>query len=313
MTTVVSKSSYINSLSTKEDKYIVLFLNKLAKEAQRLNDPIYKQLYTSLVSLYHRGCFKLHFMDRNAEKDNLMRYTYGYYSAYENAIYLVVDKNNFETKWLGLATDYDNFTEKSIKSFVVTCVHELMHYCCNNYNESFVKIWRQTIYTHIWNTFKNLIDSSFYDFVDPISAHNISAEQFFNDPNYKKAFDTYFNSIMINIKFRLHSLTKRYNDILSTLYSKHPFLFARFFDNVLVCGIKLHEGIFTSVTMKIYYALQKAYYDVNPQFRNIKMYSLFYQEMFDFSEIACIFATYAKYAPKQQHLVIKTLELINVV
>nr|DAE84980.1 MAG TPA: hypothetical protein [Caudoviricetes sp.] len=307
----ILNSKNFKLVNDRYDKYIDMFMDKLKNEAARTNDPIYKQLYIALDNLYNRGQFKIHFIDANKDSDRMIKYTYGYYSAFKNSIYLVVDKDNFESKWFGVATDYDNFTEKSIKSFVVTCTHELMHYCSNTYYESFVKIWRQTMYTHIWNVFKHIIDRDFYEFVDPISAHNFSQKDFLESADYKATFDAYFNSIMINIKFRLQSLNKRYNDILSTLYSKQKFMYARFFDNVLVSTIKLHEGVFNDTSMKIYHAIQSAYYDMAPSFRNIKMYSMFYQELFDFSEVACIFATYAKWAPDQMKLVLKTLQLIQ--
>ena len=312
---MITMSQVLTTSSTKivnnqYDKYINMFMRKLKEEVIRTNDPIYKQLYIALDNLYNKNQFKIHFVTNN-DSDRMIKYTYGYYSAYENSIYLVVDKDNFESKWFGVATDYDNFTEKSIRSFVITCTHELMHYCSNTYYEAFIKIWRQTMYTHIWDVFKNIIDRDYYEFMDPISAHNISQKEFINNPSYKATFDAYFNSIMINIRFRLQSLNKRYNDILSTLYSRQKFMYARFFDNVLVSGIKLHEGVFNNTTMKIYHAIQSAYYNMSPMFRNIKMYSMFYQELFDFSEVACIFATYSKWAPDQAKLVLKTLQLIQ--
>ena len=295
----------------REDKLIVQILNSLSNRLND-NDIIMTELLRTLTNLHNKDQFHIMLIDRNNpnDKDSDLSNAYGYFSAYENNIYLVTDKSNFERKWLGLMTNYDTFKSNDISLFISTCLHELMHYACTNYFNSYVKIWRETIRSFIWNVFNNVRSNYFYDFVDNDVFNNITSKNFINSSGFKDAFDAYYNSLIINIKFRLKSLTKRYNDVLSTLYSKHDYKYARFFDNILVNAIKLQEGNISKTALKLYGSIYKAYIDIEPTLSNVKINNYFYQELLDFSEISCVLANYYKYAPKHIMHIKKTLALI---
>ena len=156
----------------------------------------------------------------------------------------------------------------------------------------------------------NVVKFYFSDFVDPDVFKAVSSAQFIESVPFRKAYDTYYNSLLINIRFRYKSLVKRYNDVLSTLYSKHPFEYARFFDNILINTLKLQNGDFSDVSIALYRCIQKAYIDMEPELASVKMNELFYQEMLDFSEIACVFANHYKHSRKYSKLVLDTLQLI---
>lgn len=272
-------------------------------------DNIATLLYNILLNLNERGQFHLQLVDRD-DKTNDMSDAYGYYSAYENNIYLVVDKTNFASKWFGLATDYDTLNSVDLTRFKKTCVHEMMHYCCTNYYQAFLKIWYQPIRTYIWNVFTYLVENYFYDFVDRDTFNKYTPKQFLAHPNFKKGYETYYNSISINMRFRLKSSAKRYNDVLSNLYSKQDFLFARFIDNILVGAMKLREHMFNEQSFKIYIALKNSYIKMEPTLANIKMNIGFCQELLDFSEIPCVFATFYDSCPLHSKYIEETLKLI---
>ena len=236
--------------------------------------------------------------------------TYGYFSPFQNCIYLMAAKTDFQTKWLGLATNYDLINDNSFEHFTLTILHELIHYVCSNSYESYCKLWKDTIKNFLWIVFNNICDSYFFDFVSKDVYNNISSKDFINSNNFKKAFDTYYNSLSINMKFRSSSFTKRYNDLLSTLYSKHNFAYARFFDNVLINVHKLATGDFTKTSVGVYNCIKDAYPMLVPDLQNVKINNLFYQELYEFSEISCVLATYYKYAPKYKQLIIETLDLV---
>lgn len=284
-----------------------LILDSLHDLSNRANNELYSKIVNCLMRLNYRDKFKITF---NSKLDDEIS-TYGYYSAYDNTMHLIVNKNDFGRKWFGLITDYDAINTKSIDAFMSTCAHELMHFCCTNYYEKYIAIWKDTMYKHLWTTYNILVNTALYSYIDNNNYSDITPKKFLEDPLFKKTFDAYFNSLLINVQFRLRTFIKRYNDILSTMYSKFPFKYARFFDNVIISGSKLPEGIFKHNTIALYKAIKEAYYILEPELKNVKINSLFYQEVLDLSEISCIFATYYQYAPKYQKMVYNTLSLIN--
>ena len=90
----------------QETKLLTQFLQYLGTKANK--DDIEKELVKILNLLNERGRFHLQLVDRKDQKNRDLAIAYGYYSAYENTIYLVLDKSNFESKWLGLITDFNS-------------------------------------------------------------------------------------------------------------------------------------------------------------------------------------------------------------
>lgn len=296
-------------LTDDQEKHILnQFLTFLQSKEDK--DPVELELVRVLTILNERGRFHLQLIDRSNVKSRDLSAAYGYYSAYENIVYLVVDKSNFESKWLGLATNFNMLQDDSIRMFVSTCIHELIHYTCTNHYQDFIMIWNSTFRQHLWNIFSNIVNFCYQDFVEPETFQSTTQQAFLESTNFRKAFDTYYNSLLINIKFRYKSIVKRYNDILSTLYSKHPFEYARFFDNILISTIKLQNGDYSDLAIKLYRCIHKAYIDMEPELASVKMNELFYQEMLDFSEISCVFANHYKNSKKYSKLVLDTLKLI---
>lgn len=271
-------------------------------------DDIEIELLRALQRLAQKGRFKIKIYEAGSDDEN--EYTYGYFSAFENCIYLIANKKDFQTKWLGLAVDYDNFSNESFDHFISTALHELMHYTCSNAYESYNKIWRKTFRSFLWSVFDNICNNYFFDFVSKDVYDNVTNKAFISSPDFKRAFDAYYNSLSINMRFRSSSFIKRYNDLLSTLYSKHNFRYARFFDNILVNVHKLAIGEFTPTSLKIYQCIGEAYSAIEPSLKNVKINNLFYQEMYEFSEISCVLSTYYKNAPKHRNSIIETLKLI---
>ena len=302
----LNESSEITLSKDQEKDLINQFLDYINNKEEK--DFVESSLVNILYSLNAKDILNIKVVDRDIKSD--LSSAYGYYSAYENKIYLVVDKSNFNTKWFGLKTDYNNFYKNDLSKFVKTMIHELMHYACSNYYNDYIKIWNSTFKQFIYDVLSNVLRFYFSDFVSTEVFKTISSDAFIKDPNFKRAFDTYYNSLLINIRFRYKSLIKRYNDVLSTLYSKHSFEYARFFDNILINAIKLQSGDFSDVPLKLYRCINKAYIDLESNFSNIKMSELFYQELLDFSEISCVLANYYKYTTKYSKMILDTLELI---
>ena len=292
----------------QEKQLLSQFLDYLDKKEK--NNKIEELLVKILNKLYVSNKFHLQLIDRNDPKTQEISKAYGYYSAYENNIYLIIDKSNFNKKWFGFQIDYNILNNIKFDIFIDTCVHELMHYACTNYYIQFIKLWRPTFRQYIWNVFYNIINFYFSDFVDNNIFANTTPKQFMENPAFKKAYDVYFNSLIINIRFKLSSLSKRYNDVLSTLYSQQPFEYARFFDNVLINAIKLQNGTYSDTAIKLYNCIHKAYIDIEPNLKDVRMSELFYQEILDFSEIACVLASYYKYNIDHINLIEETLNLI---
>ena len=294
----------------KESERILInnFLNSL--ENKITDNEIEKELLRTLRSLNSRDQFRIRFVNNTDSRDDDLVGAYGYYSSFDNTICLIADYKYFETKWFGLKTDYSTFKDEYMNHFLTTCLHELMHYASTNIAENFLKIWRPTMYTFIYNVFQNLCQLSFYNFVDKDVFKSMNYKKFMETNEFKKAFDIYFKSVIINIRFRMKSLVKRYNDILSTLYSKHNFQYARFFDNVFINAIKLSEHRFTKASTDLFNSIRLSYNVIEPTFSDIKMNSLFYQEILDFSEIPCMLSTYYEYVSRNVNNIISTLKLI---
>ena len=293
---------------TDEEELSLLeqILNSLQEKPNKTE--IEEVLINLLYSLKDRSILKLKFVNRNEKSD--ISNAYGYYSSYENLIYLVLDKSNFDTKWFGLKTDYTKIVTSNFDHLIQTLLHELIHYTCSNYYQGFIQLWNDTFKSFLYYTFKNLVNFYFSDFVSIEVFKSMSPKTFIDNIDFKKTFDTYYNSLLINIKFRYKSFIKKYNDILSTLYSKYNFQYARFFDNVLINAIKLQNGDYSDTPLKLFNCIKKAYRDLEPSLNNINMHVLHYQEILDFSEIACVLSTYYKYSPTYSKLILKTLQLI---
>lgn len=287
-------NDYIDQLSTITEKYIPGL-------------PLIKVLKV----LADRNLFHIKIVDRN-NKDEKLSATYGYYSSFENDINLVLDSRAFQTKWFGMQPDYNviNVSEESLARFIYTSTHELMHFVCSNRFISYLNIWRNSFKEYINTFFNNIITYNFYDYLDSQSLHKFNQKKFMGSNVYKETVNKYINSITINMKFRLKSTLKRYNDIMSTLYSHTDFEYARFIDNILISALKLQDGIYNSYSYTIYNNLKNTYYQLEPTLKNTKMTSLCYQELFDFSEISCVYAGYYKYCPNHQEQIIRSLELI---
>ena len=300
-------------LTPEQDKDLVQkFLSSFSGKIES-SDEITTILYKVLVNLFNKNQLHMQFINRNNISNNIMNLAYGYYNSYENNIYIMVDKDTFESKWLGLATDYSTIKDVHINAFITTCLHELIHFICTNYFNSFMSVWKSVFHRHIWYIFTYLINNNFYGFVDKETFKNISPKSFIEDPNFKKAFDQYFNSISVNMRFKIRSDTKRYNDILSTLYSKQNFKFGRFVDNVLINAMRIKDQSFGKTSTLLYQAIAYAYISLEPNLNNnLKELNkiLFWQELFDFSEIACVFATIYKYCPIHSKHVKETLLLV---
>lgn len=292
----------------QEKQLLSQFLDYLNKKEK--NNKIEELLVKVLNKLFENDKFHLQLIDRNDPKIQEISKAYGYYSAYENNIYLIIDKSNFDKKWFGFQINYNVLNNIKFDVFTNTCVHELMHYACTNYYIQFIKLWRATFRQYIWDVFYNIINFYFSDFVDDNIFTNTTPKNFMEDPAFKKAYDVYFNSLIINIRFKLSSLSKRYNDVLSTLYSQQPFEYARFFDNVLINAIKLQNGTYSDTAIKLYNCIHKAYIDIEPNLKDVRMTELFYQEILDFSEIACVLASYYNYNINHINLIEETLSLI---
>ena len=292
----------------QERKLLAQFLDYFNKKEK--NNKIEELVINILNKLFENNKFHLQLIDRNDPKEKDISKAYGFYSAYENNIYIIIDKSNFEKKWFGFQIDYNTLNNIKFDIFINTCVHELMHYACTNYYIQFIKIWRSLFRQYVWNVFSNVINYYFSDFVDSNTFTNIAPKKFIENISFKKAYDVYFNSLIINIRFKLSSLSKRYNDVLSTLYSQQPFEYARFFDNVLINAIKLQNGTYSDSAIKLYNCIHKAYIDIEPVLKDIKMNELFYQEILDFSEIACVLASYYNYNINHIGLIENTLNLI---
>ena len=297
-------------IDEKQEKQLLsqflTYFNQKEKE-----NPVEELVINILNKLFENNKFHLQFINRDDPKEKDISKAYGYYSAYENNIYLIIDKSNFQTRWFGFQTDFSTLNNIKFDIFINTCVHELMHYACTNYYIQFIKIWRSTFRQFIWYVFNNVISYYFSDFVSDDIFANTTPKKFIENLAFKKAYDVYFNSLIINIRFKLSSLSKRYNDVLSTLYSQQPFEYARFFDNALINAIKLQNGTYSNAALKLYNCIHKAYIDLEPNLKNVKMNELFYQEILDFSEIACVLASYYNENINSLGLIEETLRLIN--
>lgn len=302
----VGDSNYGFPKSVSEKDIISKILGVLEKSA---GSDIEEGLVKSLSRLNDRDQFHVQLIDRSSPRNRELRYAYGYYSAYDNNIYLVTDETNFGKKWFGLASDFSEIRIDEMHNFASTCLHELMHYACTNFFEAFNKIWRNTIKSYAWALFQGIVNTAFFDFADRSVFSSVGSREFLMSPDFRRAFDAYYTSVTINTRFRLKSITKRYSDILSTLYSKHSFAYARFFDNILVNAIKLQEGNFSKASMKLYSCLRNTYYVIEPSLADVKIKSLHYQEIFDFSEIVCVLATHYDKLVKNKGNILDTLSL----
>lgn len=287
-------NSYLKEIQHRVDKFAPNI--KLIKILQNLHQ--YNQLHIKIV-------------DRDDPSEKL-RNSYGYYSSYDNDIHLVLDKRFFKSGMFGLSTDYNNINidDISVLRVIYTCIHELMHFTCNNRYTQYNDIWKEPFKKFITYFFNGIINNNFYDYLDASVINKYTPATFMKNPMFKEAFNRYYNSILINMQFRIKSTLKRYNDIMSTLYSKSDFEYARFFDNILVNALKLQEGVYTTQSYNIYNTLKNTYYLMEPTLKGAKLNSLHYQELFDLSEISCIFAAYYRFAPKYNKYVDKTLALL---
>lgn len=295
-------------LSEEQEKAILQqFLTYLDQKNDK--DQIETIIVRILNILFSRNRFRLQLIDRSDPQYNDLSRAYGYYSAYENIIYLIMDKSNFTNE------KYTKLNNRDLTLFIETCIHELIHYTCTNYYLGFIKIWDSIFRQHTYHIFSNVVNLYFNDFIDNdtlVDSNDkvITPDSFLKNINFNKAYYSYYNSLLINIRFRYKSLIKRYNDVLSTLYSKQDFIYARFFDNVLINTIKLQNGDFSDTSIKLYRCIQKAYIDMEPKLLNEMNHELFYQELLDFSEIACVFSNHYKVSTKFEKLIAETLKLI---
>ena len=288
---------------TEEQQNIIIqqFLDYLKNKPDK--DSIELTIIKILDLLHSKQRFKLQLIDREDPTNKDLMRAFGYYSAYENNLYIVLDKSNF------IGSGYNKLQNKDLSIFLETCIHEVLHYISTNYYINYIAIWDPTFRSFIWRVLVNIIELYYEDFVED---DDISKDAFLSDPRFGYAYKAYYNCILINLRFRYKSLIKRYNDCLSTLYSKQSFEYARFFDNVLINTIKLQQADFSDCAVKLYRCIQKAYIDLEPALANHVNSELFYQELLDFSEISCIFANHYKLSSKFTKLIQDTLNLVKV-
>lgn len=292
-----------------ESSLLNQLLDSLRNKATK--DNIEEILVNILYSLKDKGVLKLKFVNRNSSsKESFNTRVYGFYSPFDNVIYLCLDDSNFDTKWFGMVSDYSKIIEKDYDRLLLTLLHELIHYTCVNRYLTFIKIWNDIFKKFLWAVFDNIAKYYFGDFVEIETFKNMTSSSFINSIDFKKSFDTYYNSQLINIRFRYKSHIKLYNDVLSTLYSKQKFEYARFFDNVLINALKLQREEFSNTPLEVFKCIRKAYTDIEPLMMDVKINSLHYQELFNFSEISCIMANNYRHSPLFTKLILNTLKSI---
>lgn len=274
-------------------------------------NPVYETLVTALSKLDHEGRLTLEFVDDNGTDGSC---TMGYFSSYSNSIHIMMYKPYYNTKFLGLLTDWNSINDKSVKHIMKVFLHEMVHYVAYNNTYRYLALWNKKQKVLLKYAFVKLVFNYGELFLPDalLNKKYRTLDDLLNDPKFDKTFESYYAIIRQTDMITLSDFDDVYSKIAYTLYNKCDWAWTRFFDNVFTtCITQLAEhGITDKKTYAIYKSLREAYIILFPGIEKSNTFvSMFYQELFCPSEIACIELSCADVVSSLQPLAIKTLQL----
>lgn len=279
--------------------------------AHSKGNPVYEQLCISLEKLDNLGRLGIMFEDTKKPDGG---YILGYFDSSINKLFVVIYQDDYERKFLGFLTNWEKLNSDVVIRIMHTFLHEIMHYVAYNNTSNYLKIWNKPQKYLLKATMVRLAVDHGGDFLpQTMQDKKFNVLQLANDVKFNKAFEMYYAIVRQTDMIKYSDFSyPLYNKITTTLYASCDWAWARFYDNVFTTVLQIMEyGLVDDMTTYVYEAIRKAYIELFPGIEGSKNFnSLFYQELFAPSEIACIEATASDNVPRLRPLAIKTLSLV---
>lgn len=256
---------------------------------------------------------RLEVVEADPREDKQVGKIMGYYSSYTNTVHVVIRKEDFDKKWFGLFTDYDNFNKESVVKIFYIFLHELCHYTAHNQTLGYRRVWNSPQKLLLQQVMIELI-TEYGDLFMPEGLNGkIRLKTLLDDPGFNRAFSVYYESIRRSDMIRIVNLQNLYSITSDNMYKAVAFKWARFFENVMIAAMEISYGEPTSASKALYKALRNGYLSFWPGLReSTRFNSLFYQEVLYPSEISCIVVGSGEHVRdrKIKDMALKTLALI---